>query len=226
MPLFLARMLAVVFILIALKVAFPHRFAGPDGAAQLSYAGLMLLLGLAVPLMGRIAGSRLAVAGAVWIVAFVTIVAGYTYRTDLSAAYERAIGRTEPLAALARAPGEVELTRTWDGHFRALTEIGGAEVGLLIDTGASIVLLRHEDAEAIGIDTAALQFTMPITTANGGARVAPITLDRVRIGDVEVRNVRAGVAQRGALHSGLLGMSFLNELSELSFRGDRVILKN
>ncbi len=222
----LTRLLAVLFTLLALRLALPDRFAGEEGATQLFYAGMLLTLGFSAPLLGRIAGQRLAVAATVWVVAFVSIVAGYSYRDDIAAAWQRAMGQTAPIAALARAPGEVELERTWDGHFRALTTIGGAEVGLLIDTGASIVLLRHEDAEAIGIDTAALDFSTPITTANGGARVAPITLSSIRIGDVEVRNVRAGVAQRGALHSGLLGMSFLNELSEVSFRGDKAILRN
>lgn len=222
----LTRLLAVLFMLLALRVALPDRFSGEAGATQLFYAGTLMMLGLCAPLLGRIASHRLAAAVTVWVIAFVSIVGGYSYRQDIAAAWQRALGQTEPLAALARAPGEVELARTWDGHFRAPTRIGGAEVGLLIDTGASIVLLRHEDAEAIGIDTAALDYSTPITTANGGAKVAPITLDSIRIGGVEVRNVRAGVAQRGALHSGLLGMSFLNELTEISFRGDRAILRN
>ncbi len=222
----IGRLLMVALIVFALRMAFPEPFEEAAASTEAIYAALLLVLALSTPLLSRIAGPRLAMALLIWVVAFFGIVAGYTYRADIIAAYERALGRTEPMVALARAPGEVEIKRTWDGHFRALTSIGDAEVGLLIDTGASILLLRHEDAEAIGIDTEMLHFSTPITTANGGARIAPITLESVRIGNVEVRDVRAGVAQRGALHSGLLGMSFLNELSEVSFRGETVILKN
>ena len=42
-------------------------------------------------------------------------------------------------------------------------------------------------------------FTQRVSTANGLARVAPVMLDRVSIGDITVRNVPAAVTERGSL---------------------------
>lgn len=138
----------------------------------------------------------------------------------------RAFNGAPPTIAVASAPGEVELQRTYDGHFRARARIGDAEIGLMLDTGASIVLLRHDDARRIGLDMDGLIFSTPVTTANGRAMVAPVTLKTIRIGDVQVENVRAAVAQQGNLHTSLLGMSFLGELEEVSIRRDRMTLRN
>lgn len=228
MPVLVSRILAAGAILGALRLAFPHEFSDEDGARRLAFAGVALLASLGIAALARLWRGRLAAAALVWAAVFAAIVGGYSWRAELSAAYDRALGRQAPLVALARAGGEVELTRTWDGHFRAPVVVNGREdapLPMLIDTGASIVLLRHEDAEAVGIDTRRLRYSTAITTANGGARVAPVTLESLRVGDVELHNVRAAVAERGALHSPLLGMSFLAGLSELTFRGDKALLK-
>jgi aspartyl protease family protein len=95
-----------------------------------------------------------------------------------------------------------------------------------VDTGASLVLIRWEDAGPLGIDIASLRFITPVATANGQSMVAPVRLLEVKIGDLTVSDVRAAVAPPGALKGGLLGMSFLNRLDEITIRGDRITLKN
>ena len=97
---------------------------------------------------------------------------------------------------------------------------------MLIDTGASIVLLSHEDALAAGLDPDNLNYSMPVTTANGRSYVAPVTLASVSIGAVGLDRVKAAVAEKGRLHSSLLGMSFLGRLQETSLRRDTMILRN
>ena len=67
----------------------------------------------------------------------------------------------------------------------------------MVDTGASIVALTYEDAERAGVYVRDSDFTQRVRTANGMARVAPVTLDRVSIGDITVRNVPAAVSERG-----------------------------
>lgn len=54
------------------------------------------------------------------------------------------------------------------------------------------------------------------------SRVAPVTLDRVR--DITVRDVPAVVAEKGALATNLLGMSFLSQLKSFQMRGSELIL--
>jgi aspartyl protease family protein len=54
--------------------------------------------------------------------------------------------------------------------------------------------------------------------------VAPVTLDRVRIDDIVVRNVPGAVAERGALDTNLLGMSFLGRLKSFQMQGRELVL--
>lgn len=157
------------------------------------------------------------VGGAIW---------GANHSTALSAFGARIMGATPPTVATARREGHVQLRKAWDGHFRAVAQINGAKVGMLIDTGASMVLLTYEDAAAVGLAPEALDFDQPVITANGKARVATVLLDSVNIGEIGLAGVRAAIAQKGALHSSLLGMSFLNRLQEISFQRDTLVLRN
>ncbi len=145
----------------------------------------------------------------------------YQYSPELL----RRVGLNMPVAAVAMTPGETILRPGWDGHYRSLASLNGVEISLLVDTGASLVLLRYEDAEAVGIDIAALDFALPVTTAGSQAFVAPIVLAAMDIGGVTIHNIRAAVATPGMLHTSLLGMSFLEKLSETVIRSDRMILR-
>jgi aspartyl protease family protein len=69
-----------------------------------------------------------------------------------------------------------------------------------------------------------LDFSGLAQTANGVSRVAPVMLDRVRVDDITVRDVPAAVAEKGALSTNLLGMSFLSRLKSFQLRGSELIL--
>src|SRR5690606_37413739 len=75
----------------------------------------------------------------------------------------------------------VSLERGRDGHFRANAEINGRSVGVLVDTGATLVAMSYEDAAAAGISVGAGDFRYVSNTANGQACFARVTLDQVRI---------------------------------------------
>ena len=115
--------------------------------------------------------------------------------------------------------------RGGNGHFFAMAEINSRPVRVLIDTGASAVALSFEDAEKAGINTMTLRYTIPVATANGVVKAAPVTLRRVEIDGVLVRDVKAWVMPRGAMRGTLLGMSFLSRLREFSVRDGRLILR-
>ena len=131
--------------------------------------------------------------------------------------------REEPAV---RSDGTVELKATSNGHFQARADINGRGLAVMVDTGASLVVLTYEDAQAAGIYVKPSDFTQPVSTANGTSRVAPVTLDRISIGDITVRNVRAAVADRGLLKQTLLGMSFLNKLQRVDMRDGMMVLKD
>jgi aspartyl protease family protein len=55
--------------------------------------------------------------------------------------------------------------------------------------------------------------------------VAPVTISRISIGDITVRNVAAVVSERGKSERSLLGMSFLGRLSRVEMRGGTLVLQ-
>ncbi|MGD9803895.1 MAG: TIGR02281 family clan AA aspartic protease [Hyphomicrobiaceae bacterium] len=118
----------------------------------------------------------------------------------------------------------VSLQRDRDGHFRADAEINGRSVGVLVDTGATLVAMSYEDAVTAGISVRSGDFRYVSNTANGQARFARVTLDQVKIGSVVVRNVPAAVSEPGRLGTTLLGMSFLGQL-RVEMKNGRLVLE-
>src|SRR5713101_6974798 len=106
------------------------------------------------------------------------------------------------------------------GQFSLVSTIEGVSVRMLVDTGASTVALRQEDADRIGIRLEKSQFTAKSNTANGIVLVAPVMLKEITIGDISVQNVAAVVIPDQGLHVSLLGMSFLSRLSRYEMIGD------
>jgi aspartyl protease family protein len=119
----------------------------------------------------------------------------------------------------------VELKAGRNGHFNAEAEVNGRSIDVMVDTGATMIALTYEDAQRAGLSLNNSDFTQAVTTANGVARVAPVTLDRVSIGDITVRNVPAAVAERGRLKTSLLGMTFLSRLSRFDMRAGILVLQ-
>ncbi len=111
------------------------------------------------------------------------------------------------------------------GHFIVRAEINNTPVVALIDTGASAVALSAEDAERIGLRAFALNYSVPVHTANGVVKAAPVVLRRIEIDNVLVRDVKAWVMPKGAMRGTLLGMSFLSRLSGFSVDGGKLTLK-
>jgi aspartyl protease family protein len=96
---------------------------------------------------------------------------------------------------------------------------------MVLDTGASTVVLTQEAAKAAGLPLEVLVYDVSVDTANGHARAAAVTLDRVAVGNVMERAVPALVAQPGQLRTSLLGLSFLNRLESWEVRGDKVVMR-
>ncbi len=134
--------------------------------------------------------------------------------------------RSVPAASLTNNRGTVvEIEAETNGHFNTEADINGRPVDVMIDTGATMVALSYEDAERAGLMLRDKDFTRAVSTANGIAHFAPVTLDRVSIGDITVRDVPAAVAERGRLNTSLLGMSFLSRLSGFDMRAGRLVLQ-
>lgn len=126
--------------------------------------------------------------------------------------------------APVRAPAnEMVLRPGRGGHYYVTADVGGAEIRFLVDTGASLIALSADDAERIGLDPESLDYNGVVQTANGTTRVAPITLDEVRIGQLEVDRVEA-IVSRAPMGTSLLGMSFLRRLEGYRVEDGNLVL--
>ena len=142
-----------------------------------------------------------------------------------AAPVEQAEARASDAGSSRSSSGAVELRADGLGHFTANAQVNGRTIDVMVDTGASIVALTWEDAERAGIFVRPSDFTHRVNTANGVARVAPITIDSIAIGDITVRNVQGAVSEPGKLKGTLLGMTFLGRLSRAELRRGTLILE-
>jgi aspartyl protease family protein len=145
--------------------------------------------------------------------------------TPKDVAEARRSAPTPPAARPANRDSVVEIEAERNGHFNTEADINGRSIPVMIDTGATMVVLSYEDAERAGLLLTDKDFTRSVSTANGVARVAPVTLDRVSIGNITVRDVPAAVAESGRLRTSLLGMTFLSRLSRFDMRSGRLVLQ-
>ena len=160
----------------------------------------------------------------IWVVIALLLAIGYTYRLELQDASDRLLAEFIPGRVAARGH-TVLIARSSGGGFSIAAQINGARVTLALDTGASSVVLTQEAAKAAGLPVEVLTYTVNVETANGRARAAPVTLDRLAVGSIVERSVPALVAQPGQLHTSLLGMSFLNRLESLEVHGDQLLMR-
>jgi aspartyl protease family protein len=119
-----------------------------------------------------------------------------------------------PYSMVFRANGQ--------GHVFIDAYVNGTPVRFMVDTGATVVALRMQDAVAAGIGRDSLDFRLRFATANGIARAAPVTLRDIRIGQMEMDDVRAVVHDN--LPMSLLGQSFLTRLDSYQMRDGELTL--
>jgi len=105
------------------------------------------------------------------------------------------------------------------------------KASLLLDTGASTILLSNETAKKLKIKTDKVAKDNVLVRLANGQKVEAkyVILDSVKLKDVEAKNVGAVVLSETIemqAHDGLLGMSFLNNFNfEIDTSNKRLILQ-
>jgi clan AA aspartic protease (TIGR02281 family) len=104
---------------------------------------------------------------------------------------------------------------------------GIVKTNLMVDTGASIVVISKDIAEKLGIDTERKTASILLTLADGRKVPAnPIILNSIKVGEVEVKNVEAAVLKETQEEQGLLGMSFLdNFIVKIDAKNNRLVFE-
>lgn len=167
----------------------------------------------------------------IWLAIAFVLIAGYSYREELSAVTDRVMGELRPsgdiVSVETNEEGEraVRVRRRLDGHFAVRASVNGQSMTLMVDTGASSVVLKPADAERAGVDLNKLSYTVAVDTANGMTYAAAVRLHTLAVGPLVVRNVDALVARPGSVKENLLGMSFLRRLRSYEFAKDYLTLR-
>jgi aspartyl protease family protein len=216
---------------LAVLVMLARRGAGVTGpltqnetVSLLYKVGLIVLVGGAVLTLFRQKLSQALTFALTWVVIGFLLVLGYTYRFELSDIADRVMVELVPGRAATHGR-TVELARTNAGDFRIGTEVNGVRINMVLDTGATSVVLTHEAAKQAGLPLEFVKYSVNVDTANGHTLAAPVTLDRIAVGGIVERQVLALIAQPGQLSQNLLGMSFINRLQSFEVRGSKVMMR-
>jgi aspartyl protease family protein len=119
---------------------------------------------------------------------------------------------------------EVQVRRNAQGMYTTVGSINGLPVSFMVDTGASTVALNSAQARRLGIDFRVTGTPSSVTTASGQEAAWTVSLDRVKVGELELHNVAAVVLEGPHPETALLGMSYLGRL-DISNSGQLMTLR-
>ena len=143
----------------------------------------------------------------IWGFIFLGVVAGYGLWNDVQR-------QTSGGQMLQLGSGMISVPRQSDGHYYLTLALNGERIRMVVDTGATDMVLSLEDARRAGLDPDSLNFIGTANTANGQVRTAPVRLDTVRLGDITDANVFASV-NGGEMDGSLLGMGYLEKWGQI-----------
>jgi aspartyl protease family protein len=119
----------------------------------------------------------------------------------------------------------VQIPRGSSGEFAVQARINGVAAAMVIDTGATSVVLTYETAKAVGLPLELFEYNVDVQTAGGHTNAARLWLDRMSVGKLIERSVPALVVPHGQMTTNLLGMSFLDRLESFEVRADYLMLR-
>jgi predicted aspartyl protease len=131
------------------------------GLDSTTFGYVAVFLALVIYLGGGMLGSYSGRVGAMlrdavtWLALGLGMVTLYAYKDDLVPIAARVVGELLPGSAMTVEEStngltEVKLRRRLDGHFTANVEVNGKTISMIVDTGASTIVLRPEDAKKSG----------------------------------------------------------------------------
>lgn len=148
----------------------------------------------------------------------------------------RGDGKLESFEFQKRAPAPTEeeeapagehsirMRSTGHGNHVVFVRLNGrVTVPMLLDTGASDVVITRETAALLGFDERDYLAYQTYETANGSVSQPTVRFFSVAVGSAEARLVKGSISD--SMQIGLLGTSFLQEF-EYSIRGSELVLRN
>ncbi len=100
-----------------------------------------------------------------------------------------------------------------NGMYWVNGSINGFQVSFVVDTGATLISMNKHQAKRIGLNYKLEGKQSVANTASGLSKIYIMNLDRVKVGDIEVRDVQGAVHDSDFPKVILLGNTFLNRVS-------------
>lgn len=116
---------------------------------------------------------------------------------------------------------EVRLKQNRYGHYVVNGQINHKPVTFLLDTGATLISIPEHIATTLQLERG---YPSQSRTANGTITVYGTRLNSVRIGSIELNNIRASINPYMTGDEILLGMSFMKHL-EMTQKGKELVLR-
>ena len=113
-------------------------------------------------------------------------------------------------------PESGPVLRLWpdpgSGLYIANGSINGFSMKFVVDTGATLVSMNRQQAKRLGINYRLEGRESISQTASGTSNVYIVELENVRVGDIELKSVKAAVHDSEYPQQVLLGNSFLERI--------------
>ncbi len=119
----------------------------------------------------------------------------------------------------AKESSQAIIRMTPHGQYLTAGSINSLPVTFLVDTGATSVAMSTGVAKRLGLDFRLTGVRGSAHTAGGVVASWQVTLDKVKVGDILLRNIRAIVLEQGGMHEVLLGMTFLSRVEMRENKG-------
>lgn len=119
---------------------------------------------------------------------------------------------------------EVKIYRNPKGTYTTAGSINGRPVDFMVDTGATAIAMSSTEARRLGIVYRLDGAPVGVTTASGTVPGHRVTLDRVAVGEITLRNVEALVIPGDLPEQVLLGLTFLNRV-DMRQEGAQMVLR-
>lgn len=99
------------------------------------------------------------------------------------------------------------------GMYYVNGSINNFQVRFVVDTGATLISMNRHHARRIGLEYRLEGRKATSSTASGISPIYIVTLDKVRVGDIELHDIQAAVHDGDFPQTILLGNSFLGKVS-------------
>ncbi len=99
-----------------------------------------------------------------------------------------------------------------NGMYWVSGSINGFQMSFIVDTGATLISMNKHDARRIGLNYKLEGRVSSANTASGVSKIYIMNLDKVKVGDIEVRDIEGAIHDSDFPKVALLGNTFLNKV--------------